>query len=309
MAGVEHASELPLKLPPRLQSLLCAIPSEGGVADIGTDHGLLPAALAMRGQRGRIIAVDKREQPLQAARRTLTQWEVAHRVELRRGDGLSVLQPGEADFIVLAGLSGGQIARLLLRRETRTVVQQAKAIYCQPAQQAAELRGRLRGVGWLPIDEQLVKSGKKFYVTIVYPGAPTCLGLHPGERVSRGRAVERRSAVGDGTNEGVAAPRADAWPRKRCGTEDDVSHGDKTRDSFPNPSLLDEIGPCLWTIRPPGYREFLEDVIRRYESAYRSLQSAGSVVEQRHDKRRLFLEKRLQELKQCLEEVSTVGEA
>ena len=75
------------------------------VADIGCDHGKLTAVLAASGRYPKVIGADLRPGPLAKARQTLEHAGCKDRVELRLGDGLSVLSAGEVGTIVLAGVS------------------------------------------------------------------------------------------------------------------------------------------------------------------------------------------------------------
>ena len=75
------------------------------VADIGCDHGKLTAVLAASGKYPRVIGADLRPGPLAKAEQTLEHAGCRDRVELRLGDGLSVLSAGEVGTIVLAGVS------------------------------------------------------------------------------------------------------------------------------------------------------------------------------------------------------------
>ena len=75
------------------------------VADIGCDHGKLTAVLAASGKYPRVIGADLRPGPLAKAEQTLEYAGCKDRAELRLGDGLSVLSPGEVSTIVLAGVS------------------------------------------------------------------------------------------------------------------------------------------------------------------------------------------------------------
>ena len=75
------------------------------VADIGCDHGKLTAVLAASGRYPKVIGADLRPGPLARAEQTLEHAGCKDRAELRLGDGLSVLSPGEVGTIVLAGVS------------------------------------------------------------------------------------------------------------------------------------------------------------------------------------------------------------
>ena len=71
-------------------------------ADIGCDHGKLSAWLAGSGRCPRVFACDLRPGPLAKAEKTCAPW--ADAVECRLGSGLSVLAPGEASEIIIAGM-------------------------------------------------------------------------------------------------------------------------------------------------------------------------------------------------------------
>ena len=58
------------KLGPRLEAVASFLPRGVRVADVGTDHGLLPAWLSLKGYASGIIASDIRQGPLEAAERT-----------------------------------------------------------------------------------------------------------------------------------------------------------------------------------------------------------------------------------------------
>jgi tRNA (adenine22-N1)-methyltransferase len=85
------------------------------VADIGTDHALLPRYLLENGLAQKVIAVEKHDDPAQVAREALRGYEA----EVRLGDGFEVLQPGEVDCATLSGLGGWLIASLLCRSRER----------------------------------------------------------------------------------------------------------------------------------------------------------------------------------------------
>ncbi len=102
-----------IKLSRRLAALAEWVPEGARFADIGTDHALLPVHLAATGRIVSAVAGDLRTGPVQAARRQVTAAGLADVISVRQGDGLSVLRPGEADTVCLAGMGGALIARLL----------------------------------------------------------------------------------------------------------------------------------------------------------------------------------------------------
>ncbi len=85
-----------------------------GVADIGTDHAILPIILRRRGYKGYIVAGDINEGPLKKAERGLLEAEVDD-VELKLCNGLEGIDGSRVDIIVVAGMGGDTITGILDR--------------------------------------------------------------------------------------------------------------------------------------------------------------------------------------------------
>ncbi len=100
-------------LDPRLLTAADCVRPGTVAADIGCDHGKLAIHLARRGLNPRIIAADLRPEPLARAAQNLKRAGCEDQVELRLGNGLTVLAPGEARDIVLAGMGAQTILELL----------------------------------------------------------------------------------------------------------------------------------------------------------------------------------------------------
>ena len=81
------------------------------VADIGCDHGKLTAVLAASGKYPKVIGADLRPGPLEKARVTCAPY--GDKVQCRLGSGLSVLEPGEVDDIIIAGMGAETIIEIL----------------------------------------------------------------------------------------------------------------------------------------------------------------------------------------------------
>lgn len=102
-------SNLKPPLKPRLQAVAERIRAESH-ADIGCDHALLPQYLLSSGRVQRIIAIEKHPGPYQRARRALENFPQA---ELRQGDGLGPLCPGEVDSLSITGMGALNMVRIL----------------------------------------------------------------------------------------------------------------------------------------------------------------------------------------------------
>lgn len=101
------------KLSKRLAAIARIIEDSGveTVCDVGTDHCYLPIHLAARCKK--VIACDRLEEPLARARRNINLYKMENCISLRCGDGLSVLADFEAEAVVIAGMGGREIAKIL----------------------------------------------------------------------------------------------------------------------------------------------------------------------------------------------------
>lgn len=153
-----------MELTPRLAAILKFIPPGTRVADIGTDHAKLPLNLVKTNWFPRVIATDINEKPYQEACRQVILSGMEGRVEIRKGDGLEVIQPGEVDVIVIAGMGGNAIIRILDR--SRGVLTGVSRLLLQPMADPGPLRNWLAQNGWHLMDEELIKEEGRFYVII-----------------------------------------------------------------------------------------------------------------------------------------------
>lgn len=100
------------RLGPRLEAVASFITPGMRVADIGTDHGLLPIYLRMNKVSPIVIASDLRPGPLESAKRNAARIGVDG-ISFRLCSGLTDILPEEADAVVIAGMSGETIQSIL----------------------------------------------------------------------------------------------------------------------------------------------------------------------------------------------------
>ena len=156
-------------LQPRLQELKALIPEGACLADVGTDHGYIPALLLREGKIKGAIASDIAAAPLAHARKTAELCGVAKQMELRLSDGLAAYAPGEADCYLIAGMGGETILSILekapwLKRENALLI-------LQPQTKQELLRSWIATNGYIILKERLVLDRTMLYtVLIVQPG-------------------------------------------------------------------------------------------------------------------------------------------
>ncbi len=147
---------LSIRLSRRLAAIAALLPPDGGMADVGTDHGHIPVHLLQSGFSGRVCATDIRPGPLDAARQTAREAALERKIEFLLTDGLDGLDGTGIGSVVIAGMGGENIADILSRapwtRENRLLV-------LQPMSKADILRSFLSAHGYRVETERLVEDG------------------------------------------------------------------------------------------------------------------------------------------------------
>lgn len=89
------------------------LPQCGTIADIGTDHALLPIYIIEQKKAKRVIACDIAEGPLNTAKRNIESFGAADKILLRLAAGLDAVNEGECDAVSIAGMGGETIAAII----------------------------------------------------------------------------------------------------------------------------------------------------------------------------------------------------
>ena len=126
-----------IKLQPRLNAIAGFIRAGAAVADIGTDHGLLPVYLAQNGLASRIFASDMSAGSLEAARRNAAKYNVTDSISFIVAPGLNGISETDVDTIVIAGVGGETIIDIL--QNAAWTKQSGKQFILQPQTKQKEL--------------------------------------------------------------------------------------------------------------------------------------------------------------------------
>lgn len=108
--------EKQFQLPKRLETIIERMPTSGCLADVGCDHAYVAIEAVRRGRAARALACDVRKGPLQQAAEHIFCAGLAGKIETRLSDGLEQVAPGEADTVVVAGMGGPLMERILQGR-------------------------------------------------------------------------------------------------------------------------------------------------------------------------------------------------
>jgi len=136
---------------------LARLASGGAAADIGTDHGFVPIFMVQNGLCGRAVLSDINEGPLKKAEENISASGLDPELfDLRLGGGLSVLEDGEVDSVIIAGMGGELIASIL--GEDIQKSRSFKTFVLQPRTRAEVLRRWLDVNGFAVTGEFLVRE-------------------------------------------------------------------------------------------------------------------------------------------------------
>ena len=165
-----------MKLPISKRLLCCASMVQPGsrVADIGTDHGYLGIYLQQSGAARHVIACDLRKDPLENARRNAKLFGVDGEMELRLSDGLEKILPDEVDTVVMAGMGGDLIQKILSQCPWRK--REGLQFILQPQSAGNVLRRWLCEDGFEIRREEPVQDGHFLYTVMdIRQGEPAPL--------------------------------------------------------------------------------------------------------------------------------------
>ena len=133
-------------------------------ADVGCDHAYTSIYLVEQGISPSVVAMDVNAGPLARAKENVVKFSMEKQIDLRLSDGLAALRPGEADTILIAGMGGPLVERILtMCPET---VAAAKELVLQPQSEIAEVRRFLHRAGFRITAEDMLSEDGKYYVIL-----------------------------------------------------------------------------------------------------------------------------------------------
>jgi len=138
------------------------------MADVGTDHALLPVWLVGTKAVPSAIGMDVADGPLRMARQTVL--ASGGGVEIRCSDGLDSLVAGEVHCVTICGMGGFTMAEILSRGIPRLTG--LERVVLQPQGGETEVRAAMLSLSWHCVEAVLVAERRKHYVVESWaPGA------------------------------------------------------------------------------------------------------------------------------------------
>jgi tRNA (adenine22-N1)-methyltransferase len=160
-----------LRLGKRLGAIAEFVKSGTRIVDVGTDHAYLPIYLVEQQKIAGAVAGEVNQGPYLSAAGMLKKMRLEQEIQLRLGDGLAVVSPGEVDTAVIAGMGGPLIVEILTKQPA--VTQSLTRLILQPMVAASLVRQWLNDNGWQIVDETLVvDEGRLYEIIMAEQGEP-----------------------------------------------------------------------------------------------------------------------------------------
>lgn len=153
-----------MQLSERLHAVVNLITKGARVADIGCDHAYLSIYMVGEKLASKVIAMDVNKGPLERAKENIKQYHFENQIETRLSDGLMALEPGEVDTLLIAGMGGALMQRILTGK--KEVLEQVKELVLQPQSEIREMRFFLEEIGFRIMKEDMVIDAGKYYVIL-----------------------------------------------------------------------------------------------------------------------------------------------
>ncbi|MDR0929977.1 MAG: class I SAM-dependent methyltransferase [Oscillospiraceae bacterium] len=147
----------------RMEAILSLVPPASLVAEIGADHGILSAHLLAAGVAERMIVADISAASLNKARRLFALHEIEERAAFRVADGLHAIAGEAVGGVVVAGMGGKTIIRML---DTGAHWAKDAALILQPNGDPAPLRHWLMEHGYRIEAERLAREDRRYYIAL-----------------------------------------------------------------------------------------------------------------------------------------------
>ena len=150
-----------MQLSLRLSAIADMVTTGNRLVDVGCDHGYLPVYLIQQKKIPSAIAMDVRKGPLSRAKEHIRQYGLEEYIQTRLSDGLENLKAGEGDTLVIAGMGGPLMERILT--DGQSVRDSFSEMIWQPQSAIPHFRRFIQSQGFQIVEEKMVEEEGKFY--------------------------------------------------------------------------------------------------------------------------------------------------
>lgn len=230
------------------------------LADVGCDHGYIPIYLCRTEKIPSAIAMDINRGPLERAGKHIAECGLSDRIETRLSDGLEQLRGDEADAVLIAGMGGCLMCRILTAHSG--VPESVTELILQPQSDIDRVRRCIRDIGFSITDEDMVEEDGKFYPMIKAGRAAAC-----------------------GVSNTAAAERTCGPSERSCGPAEWLAgknRYDETEESPEWAEICNAFGPVLLAKRHPVLKRWLEKELVTADRILKRLEEEPAVHEKRN---------------------------
>ena len=148
----------------RMQMVAAMVTKGNVLADIGCDHGFVSIYLTEQNICPKVIAMDVNEGPLLRAREHIEERGLMDYIDIRLSDGMEKLALGEADSILIAGMGGRLVIKILSEQINKAKA--LKEVILQPQSEIHLVRQFLTEQGFHILKEDMTEENGKYYPAI-----------------------------------------------------------------------------------------------------------------------------------------------
>ncbi|MBQ4068190.1 MAG: SAM-dependent methyltransferase [Lachnospiraceae bacterium] len=153
-----------MHLSKRLLNIAGMVTPGNRLVDVGTDHGYVPIYLMQKGVINEALAMDINKGPLVGADKHIEEAGFTGKIRTRLSDGLKEYKKGEGDTILIAGMGGALVVKILSSSIDK--LEGIKELVLSPQSEIFLVREFLKESGFVIQDEKMVYDEEKYYTII-----------------------------------------------------------------------------------------------------------------------------------------------
>lgn len=150
-----------MEISKRLEAITQLISKGNIVADIGCDHGYIPIYLITNKIAPKVYAMDINKGPFEKAKQHIAGYGLSAFIETRLSDGMTQLKIGEANSVVIAGMGGGLVIKIL--EQDKRLWNDIYEFILQPQSEIHKVREYLQQNGFEIVNENMIYEDGKYY--------------------------------------------------------------------------------------------------------------------------------------------------
>lgn len=154
-----------MRLSKRLKAISEFITDGDKIIDIGCDHALLDIYIYENFNDVNVIASDIHEGAIKAANKNIEKHNLISKIDVRMGDGLTIVNKDEINTILISGMGYNTIVKILSDSEK---IENVEKIIVQSNTDIVKLRKSIIKLGYKITKEKLVEDNGIIYTIIEF---------------------------------------------------------------------------------------------------------------------------------------------